>query len=236
MPRRRFDPLDALARGTDLPQSLRFFESLEEGVYADFLDSNRDIPSDPDDRPAVYARGNVRRMRLDRTVKKAAAVAELPIVVKRTYPASWSYPVVEMGPYSVTVGMADRRSMTARRHLRCHGKYMRFHVEQNDIADPQGSLFEIKSKITRLVPRGSIGAVIAIEPSLLHPDRPRYVGFWIPRPSLKGTYFRITMDGLIVYLRERIAASAPKKDMATTRKAIQRKPLKKRVRRKPDGK
>jgi hypothetical protein len=50
--------------------------------------------------------------------------------------------------------------------------------------DPQGSLGLTPEKVTKILPNGAIGAVIVVESSVHQPDRPRYVGFWIPSPSL----------------------------------------------------
>lgn len=231
----RFDPIGALLRGADASNLVTFFQAVEEGISSDFIDSNRSVPAEPDEMPAIAARGHVRHMLHGRTLKRAAKSADLNYETGRTAPATWSFPVISIGAYSITIAIVDRITSRNVKRIRSRARYLKQLVSQNDVADPQGTLFLGEGKVTRLVPRGSVGAVIAIQPSEIAPDRPSYVGFWIPRPNLRKTFYRIKLEELVSLLRERVAAKTPKKAMTTERKKLVRKPIIKKPRERKTG-
>ncbi|MHC2086266.1 hypothetical protein [Methylobacterium sp. CM6244] len=217
------DPLELLTRGADPGQLATFLERFEEGITAAFVDSARRIPARPTECPAVYARGNFRRWQIDEAFREAAKAAGLSVITDFTSPPTWSYPIVRTGAFSITLGMADKPTATAQRRLRCRGRYMKRHTARNAALNPQSRLTLGKERVRSIIPNGAIGAVVAIEASMYEPDRPRYIGFWIPDPSLNGTVYRIRLENLIAELRKRAAAAGKRLPMTGQRKKLERK-------------
>lgn len=225
------DPLSLLTRRADPTTLRKFFAALDELLPAAFADSARAIKAKREDRPAVYARGTYRRMRLDEAFRTAARSAKLRVSTKTTTPATWCFPVVETGAFSITLAVVDRLLARGPRRLRCRGDYMKKHVAKNGIMNPQGQLRIEGESVRRLVPNSSIGALVVVEPSLFVPDAPLYVGLWIPSPNLKRPFFRIRLDRLIEFLTGKVADKRGRKSIVANR----RKPAIRRTAKRKEG-
>lgn len=212
-----------------------FLEAFEESVVTAFIDADRRVPAKPADRPGVSARGNYRRWQLDVGFQEAANKAGVPVITLATSPPGWTFPIVRLGAFSITLGIVDRQLAQGRRWLRTKGAYMRRHASRNSVLDPQASLPFKQEKVKRILPAGAIGAVIVIEGSLYQPDEPRYIGFWIPSPNLTTPYFRVKLETLIESLRRRAASATPRKVVQGARIKPKRKlPVRKTPQRKND--
>lgn len=210
---------DLLTKKQDVKVLLTFFQTLSEGLSAAFADSARKVPASSADRPAVSARGNLRRMMLDRAFRAAAEGSGLKISTGVTTPASWSYPIARIGAFSMTVGIVDRQYVEARLRLRNRGKYVRELTARNKPLDPQSSFFAPQSsEVTVVTPAGAFGALVVVEPSMHTPDVPMYMGLWVPAPNLRYAYYRCTLDFMIKELRSRVSATKTTKRVALVRK------------------
>jgi len=108
-----------------------------------------------------------------------------------------------LGAFSLTLGVVDRIRAGGPRRLRNKGKYVKCHAKNNEIANPQTNLFhDEETGIRRVIPNGSLGAMIVTESSVHAPDTPLWIGFWLPSPNLKNAYFRCSIDTLLAFLRE----------------------------------
>lgn len=225
-------PISLLLRQNSAEQVRAFFKALDESFRAAFADAERICPAERSDRPSVNDRGNNRRNRLDRAFRASASIAKFPIVTKYNSSATWCYPVVQIGPYSITQAIVDRPVNYGSMRIRCRGRYMRSHVANNDAIDPQKRLEYESKKTKRLIPNGSVGAVIAVEPSMLTPDTPNYVGFYIPTENLSGKYYRQSLDKIVSLLDAHIAEAAPQKSAS---KGRIKPALRRDTKRKKDG-
>lgn len=228
--REPLDPVQLLLRGPSSAVLIQFFRALAEEIDAAFSNATVIIPLEEMGRPAVQARGSTRRWQLDEAMRRAAQRAGLEATTGYTDPPSWSFPLMTLGAFSVTLGVVDRKRDG--RALRAKGKYVRRMVARNRPLDPQIPLFEEpETKVPRLIPSGTFGAMIVIEYSPSKPDAPVFVGFHIPSHDLTTAYYSYSLFDLMVELRD--ADAAGKKP---TRRAIARKKvaLKKRPSEKPE--
>ncbi|MBN9549403.1 MAG: hypothetical protein J0H31_11130 [Alphaproteobacteria bacterium] len=216
--RKRHDPLELLLRRADAARLLAFFKSISERMATAFSDAAKLVPAARGDGPAVSARGNLRRLHLDRAFRIAAAEAGYAVVTGTTSPPSWNYPVIRLGAFSLTLGIVQRATAYGPRRLRSHGNYVFDHVARNEPVNPQGSLLSAKSEVVEVIPDGALGAFVVAEPSVHVPDSPLYLGFMVPSPNLRHTYFRCSLERLIGLLQERVA--------------VERRPMRKKVERK----
>jgi hypothetical protein len=198
------DPLAMLVRRMDRQKLVTFFTAVNESFPAAFADSARNIPARPNQRAAIHARGNLRHSKLEEMFRSAAKKAQLPIITGYTNPPSWSFPIIRAGAFSITLGIADRRFVPGRRRLRSRGRYMQRHCERNNILDPQSRLIFAKERdvVRKIIPDGSIGALITVEGSIHTPNLPRYIGFWVMAPGLRRTFFDVPIEDLIAFLRK----------------------------------
>jgi hypothetical protein len=226
------DPIDLLFRRGDMARMLAFFKQLSEKLSVAFADSAKTVPAKPGDSPAVSARGNLRRLYLDRAFRAAAAQANYPVSTGYTNPPSWNFPVVRLGAFSLTLGIVQRATTRSVRRLRSRGRYARDHVARNEPVNPQASLLATSSsEIIEVIPDGALGAFIVVEPSAYVPDSPIYLGFMVPSPNLRGTYFRCSLERLVGLLQERVVA-----ERKPARKSIERKrPQLKKQPKRPSG-
>lgn len=225
--------LKLLLRHGDPGKLLAFFRAVEEGFTTAFADANAKMPATPKDRPAVNARGAIRRVLMDRAFRAAAANAGLMPATDFTDPPTWSFPTLRLGAFSVTLGIVEKVRAAGPRHLRNRGKYVRHHARNNEVANPQGSLFRDEaSGVPRVIPNGSLGALVVAEASVHKPDMPLWVGFWLPSPNLRRAYYRCSLDVLLALLREHQLAAArrvrPAVGQPVERKRPVLKPIKKR--------
>ncbi len=217
--RNRPEIFDLLTKRQDAQQLLTFFQELSEGLSSAFANSARTVPAVASDRSAVSARGNLRRMLLDRAFRAAAASAGFKIDTGVTVPPTWSYPLARIGGFSLTIGIVDRQYVEAQLRLRNRGRYVRELSARNTPLDPQSSFFdEAPSEVAVMTPSGAFGALVVVEPSMRVPDSPMYVGFWIPSPNLKRAYYRCTLEFLIRELRAKVGAGKTIKRVALVRK------------------
>jgi hypothetical protein len=213
------DPIELLLRRADLARMLAFFKQLSEQLSVAFADAAKSVPAVRGDGPSISARGNLRRLQLDRAFRAAAEQAGYPIVTGFTNPPSWNYPVIRLGAFSLTLGIVQRTTARSSRRLRSSGNYVKDHVARNEPVNPQGSLLSTPSaSVVEIIPDGALGAFVVAEPSVYVPDSPLYLGFMIPAPNLRRTYFRCSLERLIGLLQERVA--------------VGRKPVRKEIERK----
>jgi hypothetical protein len=210
---------ELLARREDPARLLIFVRRISEGYSAAFADSARSVAGASDDRTVIHARGNLRRHLMDGAFRKAATDAGYPISIGRTEPPTWSFPIVRIGAFSLTVGIVDRPRTRAPRRLRCHGQYMIAHAERNSPLNPQRSFFDgVSDGVERVVPRGAFGALLVAEPCVHLPDSPLFLGFWISAPNLRQTYFRCDLEHLLQFLHTKVTTSRPRKRPVIRRK------------------
>jgi hypothetical protein len=211
---------------------LAFFKALSERMAAAFSDAAKAVPAARGDSPAVSARGNLRRLHLDRAFRAAAAEAGYAVVTGTTTPPSWNYPIVRLGAFSLTLGIVQRATYYGPRHLRSRGNYVFDHVVRNEPVNPQGSLLPAAPHLVEIIPDGALGAFVVAEPSVHVPDSPLYLGFMVPAPNLRRSYFMCSLERLVGLLQERVAA-----ERRPARKRIERKqPTLKKQPKRPPGK
>lgn len=233
MAQRPVEPLTLLLRHQDPEQLLTFFQAIEEGFTAAFADANTMMPASSTDRPAINARGAVRRVLMDRAFRAAAAKAGLNPATGFTSPPSWSFPVLRLGPFSITVGLVEKIRAVGPRRLRNRSKYIRHHSRNNDIANPQENLFrDYKHDVPRVLPSGILGALVVAEASPHQPDMPLWIGFWLPSPNLRQAHYRCSFDELLAFLREhqitKVKRTRPAANQRIERKNPVLKPMRKR--------
>lgn len=203
MAKRHADVLKFLLRHGDSGRLLTFFRALEEGFTTAFADANTKMPATPKDRPAVYARGAIRRVLMDRAFASAAVKAGLTPSTAFTNPPTWSYQTLRLGAFAVTLGIVEKVRAAGPRRLRNRGKYVRHHSRNNEVMNPQGSFFrDDESGVSRVIPNGSLGALVVAEVSVHKPDVPLWIGLWVPSPNLRRAYYRCSLDMLLALLRE----------------------------------
>ena len=224
------DPVELLLRRADAARMLAFFKALSERMAAAFSDAAKTVPAAIGDGPAVSARGNLRRLRLDRAFRAAATEAGYPVVTGTTTPPTWNYPIVRLGAFSLTLGIVQRATSYGPRRLRSRGNYVYDHVVRNEPVNPQGSLLPSAPDVVEIIPDGALGAFVVAEPSVHVPDSPLYLGFMVPAPNLRGSYFMCSLERLVGLLQERVAA-----ERRPARKKVERKQpkLKKQPKRPP---
>jgi len=183
-----------------------------------FSDAAKAVPAAIGDGPAVSARGNLRRLHLDRAFRAAATEAGYPVVTGTTTPPTWSYPIIRLGAFSLTLGIVQRSTSYSPRRLRSRGKYVYDHVVRNEPVNPQGSLLPSAQGVAEIIPDGTFGAFVVAEPSARVPDSPLYLGFMVPAPNLRGTYFMCSLERLIGILQDRVVA-----ERRPSRKKVERK-------------
>ncbi|MCA3563815.1 MAG: hypothetical protein IOC90_12350 [Methylocystis sp.] len=211
---------------------LSFFQALSERMATAFSDAAKMVPAARGDGPAVSARGNLRRLHLDRAFRAAAADTGYPIVTGTTTPPSWNYPIIRLGAFSLTLGIVQRATSYGPRRLRSRGNYAYDHVVRNGPANPQGSLLASAHDVVEVIPDGALGAFVVAESSVHVPDSPLYLGFMVPAPNLRQSYFMCSLERLVGLLQERVAA-----ERRPARKKVERKlPKLKKLPKHPPGK
>jgi hypothetical protein len=229
MPQREpLNPVQLLLRGPSSGVLIQFFRALAEEIDAAFSNATVIIPIDERGRPAVQARGSTRRWQLDVAVRRAAERAGLEATTGYTDPPSWSFPLLHLGAFSVTLGVVDRKRDG--RVLRAKGKYVQQMVARNRPLDPQLPLFdEPGTKVPRLIPSGTFGAMIVVEYSATQPDAPIYAGFYIPSHDLTQAYYSYSLFDLMVELRDADAAvkKPARRTVARKRIVLKQSPKKK---------
>ncbi|MBB4153584.1 hypothetical protein GGQ80_001486 [Sphingomonas jinjuensis] len=218
MPHRPLVPLDLLTRSDDVEQLLRFFQALEEEIVAATADAVRTIPQ-ANVPSAKQARGTLRRHFMERAVRAAGARTALEVGTSWTTPATWSYPTVRIGAFTLVLGLVFSRYNGAPRQLRTRSSYVKTLCARNAPLDPQGALFEpAAGAVSTLIPDGAFGGLIVSEHNAATPEIPSFVGLWVPSTDLKQRYHSYSFEQIMGYLREKIAGM--KKPV---RKAVQRK-------------
>lgn len=229
------EPLKLLLRQENPGQLLTFFHSVGENFTAAFADAAAKMPAASKDRPAVNARGAIRRCLMDQAFRSAAIKTGFVPATGFTDPPTWSYPTVRLGAFSLTLGIVEKMRVTGSHRLRNRGEYVRRHARNNEVANPQGNLFRDEvNGIPRVIPHGSLGALVVAEASVHTPDVPLWIGFWLPSPNLKRSYFRCSLDVLLAFLREQQLASERRIRPMASRTVERKKPvLKTTKKRKP---
>jgi hypothetical protein len=223
------DPLEELLRNEAAEQLLRFFALAEERLTLAFPRASSML-AESTSPSAKQVRGTTRRHFLHEALATAARDAGLEFENRWTDPATWSFPVVRSGSFSMTIGIVDTRFRGAARALRTTSQYVADLCERNIVADPQGGLFEGLERKDVVIPRGSLGALIVAQYSPAHPDEPAFLGFWVPSPDLREPFYVRSFEQVIAALREHLELGR-----RPSKKVVERKALKLR-KKKPDDK
>lgn len=228
MARRRFiDPFELMLRRGNLAQLLKFFMRAEERLALAFPRSSR-LLAESHDPSARQTRGSARRHYLHEALATAASDVGIPLETRWTDPATWSYPVIRMGGFSVTIGIVETKFRGAGRTLRSKAKYVRQLCERNAFLDPQTGLFDTFKPEDAVVADGALGGLIVAQYSASNPEVPAFLGFWVPSENLNSPYYVRSFDEIISMIRDRLAlARRPSK------RVIERTPLRLK---KPGGK
>lgn len=222
MASRRFvDPFELLTRREDLERILTFFRRLDERMTLAFPRAARLMEGfEPSAR---QTRGSARRHYLHEALRSAATDAGLPVKIQYTDPPAWSFPLVQSGAFSFTVGIVETRYRGAARTLRSKGKYVAALCERNEIANPQSSLLDSLSPDDAIVPNGSLGGLIVAQYDGHSPEKPAFLGFWVPSSTLGDAYYARSFSDIIEMLREKLSMSRK-----PVKKGVERKPLRRR--------
>ena len=203
---------------------LSFFTRLEEELTGAFARSSR-VLKEANDPSAKQTRGSARRHYLHEALLTVAKDVQLPTAVGWTDPATWSFPVITIGGFTLTIGIVESKFRGAGRRLRTRSKYVEKLCERNGPLDPQGGLFEQASEDSRLLPDGALGALIVAEYKANQPDVPAFLGFWVPSESLSSTYYVRSFDQVITMIRDRLSIVRKPAKRVVTRKPVRlRKP------------
>lgn len=222
--------LQFLLRKEDPARLLSLLQSLAEGLSAACADAAKKVPANRENRPAVTARGNVRRWLLHEAFIRAAEQAGISVAKNSNVTGTWTFPVIRLGAFSITVGVVDRPYTASAPRLRSRGQYVRDLVERNRPLNPMADMFaRPEDAMPSVIPNGAFGGLVVVEPSLWVPDTPSFIGFLVPSSDLRGNYFRCSLDFLIRHLRSKVAATKKPKRAAPQRKPVGLK------RKKPQG-
>lgn len=222
--RRRFvDPFELLLRRGDVAKILNFFMRAEERLTLAFPRASR-VLGESNDPSAKQVRGGVRRHYLHEALAGAATDAGLSLETRWTDPATWNYPVIKIGGFSLTIGIVETRYRGASRALRTKSKYLAKLCERNSFVDPQTDLFDTVSASDAVIPDGSLGGLIVAQYRPHMPDAPAFLGFWVPSEKLNRAYYVRSFDEVIAMLRERLSMSRK-----PVKRIVERKRLKKRT-------
>jgi hypothetical protein len=223
MAAKRFvDPFELMIRRADLSRLLKFFMRLEERLSSAFPRSAR-VMAESNSPSAKQVRGSTRRHYLHQALESSAADTKYPCQTRWTQPASWSYPVVGLGGFSLTVGITETKYRGASRTLRSRSQYLKELCVRNEIANPQIPLFEQFDPKDAVIPDGALGGLIVAQYSSGQPTYPAFLGFWVPSPDLTKAHYVRSLDEIIAMLRERLSMSR-----RPTKKLVERKPLRRR--------
>lgn len=224
------DPFELVLRRGKLDQLLTFFMRLEERLTLAFPRASR-ILADSPAPSAKQVRGGARRHFLQEALTTAAQDAGLSQETKWTDPATWSFPVVKLGGFSLTIGIVETRYRGASRALRTKSKYVADLCKRNSILDPQSTLFDKVAPSDAVIADGALGGLIVAQYRPHAPDVPAFLGFWIPSERLGSTYYVRSVEEIIAMLRERLSLARK-----PTKRTVERKPLKRRVSKPSDKK
>jgi hypothetical protein len=228
MSKRFVDPLEELLRNEAAEQLLRFFALAEERLTLAFPRASSML-ADSASPSAKQVRGSTRRHYLHEALATAARDAGLEFENRWTDPATWSFPVVRSGSFSMTIGILDTRFRGSSKALRTTSQYVADLCERNQVANPQGGLFDGIERKDAVIPRGSLGALIVAQYSPARPDEPAFLGFWVPSPDLREPYYVRSFEQVIAALRDHLEM-----DRRPSKKTVERKTLK--LRKKSDDK
>jgi hypothetical protein len=221
--RRHVEPFEALIRHGNLSQLLDFFTRAEERLTSAFPRASRAL-SESNSPSAKQVRGSTRRHYLHEALLTAARDVKLPVLEGWTEPATWSFPVVKAGAFSLTIGIVETKYRGAARTLRSKGKYIANMCERNAPMNPQSDLFKTVDPADTIIPDASLGALVVAQFRPHQPDVPAFLGFMVPSEKLNGNYCLMSFEEVITRLRDRLSlARRPAK------KVVLRKPLRRRV-------
>lgn len=228
MSKRFVDPLDELLKNEAAEQLLRFFTLSEERLTLAFPRASSML-AESASPSAKQVRGSTRRHYLHEALETAARDAGLEFERRWTEPATWSFPVVRSGSFSMTIGIVDTRFRGAARALRTTSQYVADLCQRNAVANPQSGLFDGIDRKDAVIPRGSLGALIVAQYSPANPEEPAFLGFWVPSPDLREPYYVRSFDQVISALRQHLEMGR-----RPTKKSVERKAVK--LRKKPSDK
>jgi len=222
MRRRIVDPFELLLRRADLDKMLRFFTLAEERLTMAFPRAAR-LLAESDDPSAKQTRGSYRRHYLHDALLSAARDAGLACEIGWTTPPTWSFPVIRSGSFKLTIGVVDTRFRGDARALRTTSAYVAEMCKRNEVASPQGWLFDIVDPKDAVIPDASLGALIVAQYAPHNPDAPAFLGFWVPSEDLSKPYYVRSFDQVIEMLRSKLELSR-----RPAKRVVERKPLRRR--------
>lgn len=221
--RRHFiDPFELLIRRTDLGRMLRFFTLAEERLTMAFPRAAR-LLAESDDPTAKQVRGTSRRHYLHEALLTAAQDAGIDCDIGWTDPPTWSFPVIKSGSFKLTIGIVDTRFRGDSRALRTTASYVAEMCKRNEIASPQGGLFDAIDPKDAVIPDASLGALIVAQYAPHNPDVPAFLGFWVPSKDLSAPYYVRSFEQIIEMLRAKLELSR-----RPAKRTIERKQLRRR--------
>jgi len=224
MPTRFVNPLEELLRSESADLLLRFFTLAEERLSLAFPRACRMLEGEFSPS-AKQVRGSSRRHYLHEALATSARDAGLEFENRWTDPATWSFPVVRSGGFSMTIGIVDTRFRGDKRALRTTSQYVAKLCERNAIVNPQGQLFQELERDDVVIPRGSLGALIVAQYSPANPEEPAFLGFWVPSEDLREPYYVRSFEQVIAFLREGLELKR-----RPAKQTVERKRLRKRKR------
>lgn len=218
-PKRSVEPFDVLLQSAMPLQLLEFFNVLGERLAAAFANAARVLP-DSRAPTAKQVRGTTRRHYMNLALHEAAAAVGLQVETMWTDPPTWSFPVVKIGGFTLTLGVIESRFRGAPRKLRSKSKFVQLLCERNAPLNPQSSLFEGHEDIPRLIPTGALGALLVAQFQPSMPDVPAFLGFWVPSENLSEAYYVRSFDEITAMLRDRLGKATRRPRKPPVRKKV----------------
>jgi hypothetical protein len=98
--------------------------------------------------------------------------------------------------------------------------------ERNAFIDPQTSLFDSFKPADAIIPDGALGGLVVAQFAPHAPDKPAFLGFWIPSERLGRAYYVRSFEEIIAMLRDRLSLSRRPVKKTVERKRLRRRPHK----------
>ncbi len=143
---------------------------------------------------------------MERAVRAAGARTNVEVGTSWTTPATWSYPTVRMGAFTLVLGLVFSLAITVHRANCARGLLrkgfalaMRHSTRREDCSN------HLRKRFPPSFLMESFGGLIVSEHSAARPEVPSFVGFWVPSNDLKRRYHSYSLEQIMVHLRERIA-------------------------------
>ena len=228
MPTRFVDPLEELIANESADKLLKFFTLAEERLTLAFPRASSML-KESSSPSAKQVRGTTRRHYLHEALATAACDSGLEFESRWTDPATWCFPLVKSGAFSMTIGIVDTRFRGVAKALRTTSQYIAELCKRNAVANPEAGLFDSWDRKDVVIPKGSLGALIVAQYSPAQPDEPAFLGFWVPSEDLSKPYYVRSFEQVISALRDKLEL-----ERRPAKRTVERKTV--RLRKKPDDK